>query len=84
MKKSDLLTGDIVVTRGGELGVVILEKDIILYQTSGFDDLDLFTEDLMSVDECRNCDIMEVYSSIGPIGFLDYKDDEPKWVRDEK
>ena len=82
--KSDLRTGDIVVTRDGSLGVVILDTNIILYQNNGFDDLDLFTEDLMSDDECRQCDIMEVYDGHeGAIGFLDYNGCDPIFRREE-
>ena len=33
-------------TTNGEFGVVILEKDCILYQAGGLDELDVFTEDL--------------------------------------
>lgn len=79
IKKSELMTGDIVVTRTGSLGVVILEKNIILYQNSGYDELDLFTDNMLSDDDCRDCDIMEVYRAPGgaAIGFLDYNDDEP-------
>lgn len=55
--KQDLLTGDIVVTRGGELGVVLAEKDYILYQNDGLDFFDMFTEELLSEDEETNWDI---------------------------
>ena len=44
--KKNLQTGDIIETRNGELGVVILEKDCILYQAGGLDELDVFTENL--------------------------------------
>ena len=37
--KKNLKTGDIIETRNGELGVVILEKDCILYQAGGLDEL---------------------------------------------
>lgn len=44
--KKDLQTGDIIQARNGDRGVVILEKDCILYQKGGLDCLDIFTEDL--------------------------------------
>ena len=45
--KKDLHTGDIIETRNGERGVVILELDAIIYQAGGLDILDeVFTDDL--------------------------------------
>jgi len=45
--KKDLHTGDIIETRNGERGVVILELDCILYQEGGLDIFEeVFTEDL--------------------------------------
>ena len=43
--KSDLETGDIIETRNGERGVVILDKNCIVYQAGGFDELDVFTDE---------------------------------------
>ena len=37
--KKNLQTGDIIETRNGEFGVVILEKDCILYQAGGLDEI---------------------------------------------
>ena len=68
--KKNLQTGDIIETRNGELGVVILEKDCILYQAGGLDELDVFTEDLFVDGLEREGDIFKVYSDPeGPIGF---------------
>ena len=37
MTKKDLMTGDIIVNRGGYLGVVLKEDDKVLYQYIGSD-----------------------------------------------
>lgn len=84
--KQDLLTGDIVVTRCGQLGVIILEKDIILYQNAGMDVLSMYTDDLQDeTDEVEGADwdIMEVYRAEGggAISFYDYKDCDPIYER---
>lgn len=70
--KKDFQNGDIVVTRGGEPGVVIVDKEMILFQNGGFDCFDMFTDDLMSDDEERQCDIMRVYQGDSLFGFEDY------------
>ena len=60
--KKDLRTGDIVVLRDRELGVVIAEKEVILYQNIGMSFLDDYFEDLLYdrlLEEPEN-DIMEV------------------------
>ena len=81
--KKDLKTGDIVVLRNGELGVVILDTEIILYQNIGFDDLDLFSDTLESLSDGEEYDIVSVYSGDGgPIGFYDYKDGHLVFDRD--
>jgi hypothetical protein len=68
--KKNLQTGDIIETRNGEFGVVILEKDCILYQAGGLDELDVFTDDLFVDGPEREGDIFKVYSDPeGPIGF---------------
>lgn len=85
--KKDLLTGDIIVNARGDLGVVILEEDIILYQNGGYDFLFSFSDDLRdAVDQDRSFDIREVYRNPGhgPIGFLDYEECEMVFERDEK
>ena len=73
--KKDLRTGDIVVLRDRELGVVIAEKEVILYQNIGMAFLDDYLEDLLYdrlFEEPEN-DIMEVMRGWfgSPISFLD-------------
>lgn len=81
--KKDLKTGDIVVLRNGELGVVILDTEIILYQNIGFDDLDSFSDTLEDINDGEEYDIVSVYSGDGgPIGFYDYKDGHLVFDRD--
>lgn len=84
MNKQDLKTGDIVVLRNYNLGVVILEKDIILYQYSGYDDLDMFNDDLTSSDDDVRFDIMQVYRGYhnSPVSFISYEDEELVYTRD--
>ena len=69
--KKDLHTGDIIETRSGERGVVILELDCILYQAGGLDILDeVFTDDLFIDGPQREGDIFKVYHDPdGPLGF---------------
>ena len=80
--KKDLLTGDIIEARNGDRGVVILEKDCILYQGGGLDELDVFTEDLFIDGPCRDGDIFKVYRDPeGPIGFRKLFDAQPVFRR---
>ena len=81
--KKDLRNGDIVVTRSGEPGVAILDKEIIIYQNDGFDMFELFTDDLMSNDDVRQCDIMKVYQEDSLFGFLDLDGMIPVFEREE-
>ena len=60
--KKNLQTGDIIETRNGKFGVVILEKNCILYQAGGLDELDVFTEDMFVDGPERDADIIKVYS----------------------
>lgn len=85
MKKQDLMTGDIVVTRDGSAGIVIVEKEVIIYPESGMDFFDDLTEDLLLDDDYRGGDIMAVYRapSGSAIGFLDYEDDLPIYERED-
>lgn len=84
MEKKDLMTGDIIVTRFGELGVILKENDRILYQNNGADDLSDFSDDLRyEFEEDPDSDIMEVYRDctfleidIGEASF-------PVFVRDD-
>jgi len=73
--KKDLKTGDIVVLRDRELGVVIAEKGVILFQNIGMGILDDYSEDLLYdefFEEPEN-DIMEVVRGWfdSPVSFLD-------------
>ena len=74
--KADLKTGDIIVTRDGLTGLVLIEKNIIIYQESGYDDLDVYKDDLAS-EEDFNYDIVRVYRgwNDSPISFSDYEDE---------
>ena len=51
MTKKDLMTGDIIVTRSGYLGVILKDEDKVLYQTIGYDMLSDFNDDLTFDDE---------------------------------
>lgn len=84
MKKQDLKTGDIIINRGGYLGVVLLEQEIVLYQLIGSDPLDDFDDNLLMTDEdYPDGDIMEVYRDTT---FLEVDDNDayPIYRRDEK
>lgn len=82
MTKKDLMTGDIIVNRGGYLGVIIKENDSVLYQRIGSDSLSDFNDDL-SFDEAsyRDGDVMQVYRDSS---FLDIENDDaiPVYQRD--
>ena len=68
--KKDLLTGDIIETRNKERGVVILEKDCILNEKGGLDELDVYTDDLFVDGPFRDGDIFRVYRDPdGPVGL---------------
>ena len=82
MTKKDLMTGDVIVNRGGYLGVVLKENDSILYQLIGSDSLSDFNDDLTFDDASyRDGDVMQVYRDIS---FLDIENDEaaPVYQRD--
>lgn len=82
MTKKDLKTGDIIVNRGGYLGVVIVEEERVLYQSIGSDPLFDFNDDLtFNDDDYRDGDIMEVYRGAD---FLEVEseDDLPIYQRD--
>lgn len=80
--KKDLLTGDIVVTRCGELGVVFAEKEYILYQNDGLDFFELFADDLIFEEDDRRWDIMKVYRGEA-LSFYDYDDVDPFYERED-
>lgn len=87
--KDDLRTGDIVVLRDRELGVVIAEKGVILFQNSGMDYLDEYTEDLLLDDTSLDqpvCDIMEVIRGWfgSPNSFLDPYDGQIVYRREDE
>ena len=84
MTKKELETGDIIVTRSGFLGVVLKEKDVILFQTIGEMELDDLNEDLTCsdiLDDKEDYDIMEIFRGNT---FLDVEIDEdmPEYQRD--
>lgn len=82
MTKKDLMTGDIIVNRGGYLGVVLKEEDKVLYQYIGSDSLSEFNDDLTFNDEnYRDGDIMEVYRGISFLD-VDNNEDAPDYQRD--
>ena len=86
--KKDLRTGDIVVLRDRELGVVIAEKEVILYQNIGMSFLDDYFEDLLYdrlLEEPEN-DIMEVIRGWfgSPISFLDPYDGQLVFKRKDE
>lgn len=82
MTKKDLLNGDIIVNRGGYLGVIIKDRQTVLYQNIGSDWLDDFKEDLTFDDaDYRDGDIMEVYRGSSFLG-IDNNEDIPIYQRD--
>ena len=81
MTKKELITGDIIVNRGGFLGVVIKEEITILFQTIGGMDLEELNEDLTVYSENRDFDIMEVYRG-NTFLDIDIGEDEPIYQRD--
>lgn len=89
MTKKDLMTGDIVVERGGYLAVVIkteAKDEYLLYSNSGYDYLEDYNDDLtykFPKDNEDPTDIMQVYRApAGGISFVDYEDEEPIYERD--
>ena len=84
--KKDLKTGDIVITRDREPGIVIAENEVIIYQNSGMDFFDAFTDDLLSDDrDFPECDIMDVIrGEYAPVGFLDPYDGELVFSRKDE
>lgn len=87
MKKNELMNGDIVVTRSGELAVVIRneKESYLLYQMCGWESLDDYDDDmvyLLAEDEETPDAIMQVYRAVYALGFLDYEDEEPIYERD--
>lgn len=82
MTKKDLMTGDIIVTRSGYLGVILKDEDMVLYQTIGADMLFEFNDDLTYDDEdYRDGDIMQVYRG-NTFWDVDNDEDAPFYQRD--
>ena len=81
--KKDLRTGDIVVMRDHELGVVLSENGVIMYQNNGMEYLDNFEDDLLfdRLLEEPQCDIMEVLRGWC---FLDPYEGELIFERDDE
>lgn len=88
--KKDLKTGDVIVLRNQELGVVIAEKEAIMFQNVGVDFFDSYNDDLTDAEADESAsysdlDIMEVrrgwYNSV--VSFLDYEDSECVYFRND-
>lgn len=77
MRKTDLKNGDIVVTRDGSLGVVILDENNakILFQLDGMDSLENYSDDLRNdFLGMTELDVMEIHHEAC---FLDFMLGEP-------
>lgn len=77
MRKTDLRNGDIVVTRDGSLGVVILDENNakILFQLDGMDSLENYSDDLRNdFMGMKELDVMEIHHEAC---FLDFMLGEP-------
>ena len=61
MKLQDLKTGDIIVNRDEEVGIIIAEKKSIVFQDAFSEYYSNYTEDLLAVGGNRGEDIMAVY-----------------------
>lgn len=83
MTKAELMNGDVVATRCGELGVIIKRDgdDYILFQDTGKLDLDLFNDDLTS-DEGEYLTFMDIYRGGYSFWEIDVDDPAPDWSRD--
>ena len=87
MMKKNLLTGDIVVLRSGNVGVVIRneKEDYLLFQNGGWECLDDYSEDMMYLysDSDKTDAIMKVFrSSSSGISFSDFEEEELIFERD--
>ena len=58
MKKEDLRNGDIIVLREGELGIYLETSRVIVYQTNGMDDIDMFDDDLRNIENEPDYDML--------------------------
>ena len=81
----DLCTGDIIETRAGERGVVIMESNSILYQSGGFDWFNegIFTDDLFIDGPEREGDIFKIWRDPAgePLGLNKLFGLDPIFVR---
>ena len=85
MKRNDLRNGDIVILRNDDLGLFMADKEVIIYQTGGYDFADpTFDDDLTSADGETDFDIMQVYRGYDEvISFSDYDEGDLIFERDE-
>ena len=75
--KNDLKTGDIIVTRDKAVGLVITQKNAIIYPSGDYDVIDWnYNDDLTSMDEDAY-DIVRVYrtTDCDPLGYRNYEED---------
>lgn len=75
--RNDLKTGDIIVTRDKAVGLVITQKNAIIYPSGDYDVIDWnYNDDLTSMDEDAY-DIVRVYRTTDsdPLGYRNYKED---------
>lgn len=87
MMKKNLLTGDIVVLRSGNVAVVIRneKEDYLLFQNGGWECLDDYSEDMMYLysDSDETDAIMKVFRSVSSgISFFDFEEEELIFERD--
>lgn len=88
--KKDLQTGDVIMLRNRELGVVFAEKEAIMYQNAGIDFYDAFNDDLTDAEADESApyselDIMEVRRSWNDsvVNFLDPEDSKCVYRRND-
>lgn len=73
-KLQDLKTGDIIENRDGDLGIVLAEREAIVYSISGMDYYEDFTDDLLYEGDYRGKDILTVWSDEDIVlDFIDYE-----------
>lgn len=75
--RNDLKTGDIIVTRDKAVGLVITQKNAIIYPSGDYDVIDWnFNDDLTSMAE-DDYDIVRVYRTMDcdPLGYTNYEED---------
>ena len=87
MTKKNLLTGDIVVLRNGNVAVVIQneKEEYLLFQSGGWESLDDYSEDMVYLySDADEVDaIMKVYRSVSSgISFSDFEEEALIFERD--